>query len=332
MNENLEKNVAPQENSEAQAISLITFEKPKLDAPSYDKTVEEARDELYKAYRKSRKISNIITIVVLIAGLGGMLCITQNDPNLAFLPIIGWVIIGLTVAGLFAFYLFNRNKFPNRTREYIKVITKALNEANFADEKFTEVTSNLEEKLNIEEIIGDSAYENVASVSSRNVIHGKYCGNDFLMAECALNRPSQNKKEGPLFVGRYLTLPNSLEMKGRIIISIKNHQTPLDLPNKVNDLTCLKDEQALSIYGLKETDVEKVLGKKFYNEFLSKFALKDHLVNVNLVVWSGKSSLYLSYDDAAMTLPFDKPLVKEAVDQMIENLNDACALLMKIGK
>ena len=320
-----------QEAEEAPKKNLVSVEKPDNNEEGFDKVIERERSVLFNEYKKSRKISNIITVGVLLVGLAGVICITQK--NMA-LTIVGWSLMGATVLGLIIYYAINKNKFPNRTREYIKLITKMINENTFKNEQFTDVVTDPEEKFDVAEVIGDGVYADLGIAQSRNVVRGKFAGKDFLYGEVALFKPQQPKakKEGPVFVGKYISYPNNLQMKGRIIVNIKKSESPLDLPTKIEDLTALHESANLAVYGLKETDYERVLGKKFFKEFTEDLALKDHLINVNLVVWAGKSAVYFSYDDGAMGLPFDKPFDKQPYDQMADNLTDAFELLNKIGK
>ena len=118
-------------------------------------------------------------------------------------------------------YVVNKNKFPNKTKAYIKDLTRRLNENTFKDERFTDVRSNPEEKMDLEDVVGDSVYDNLATVASRNVVRGKFNDAEFLYGEVALGKATTNKKEGPIFVGKYISMPNKLELRGRIIIKSK---------------------------------------------------------------------------------------------------------------
>ena len=326
----LNENEAPKEEAEKKQ-NLVNIQKPDNEEEGFDKVIERERSNLFEDYKKSRKISNIITVFVLLAGLAGVICITQQ--NMA-LTIVGWSLMGATIIGLVVFYAVNKNKFPNKTRAYIKLITKMINENTFKDERFTDVVTDPEEKFDVAEVIGDGVYADLGLAQSRNVVRGKFAGKNFLYSEVALFKPqaTRSKKEGPVFVGKYISFPNELEMKGRIVINIRKTESPLDLPTKTDDLTVLEEKPQSVVYGLKETNFEKVLGKKFLANFSEDLALKDHLINVNLVVWAGKSAIYFSYDDGAMGLPFDKPFERQAYDQMADNLTDAFELLSKIGK
>ena len=87
-------------------------------------------------------------------------------------------------------------------------------------------------------------YADLGLAQSRNVVRGKFAGKNFLYSEVALFKPqaSRSKKEGPVFVGKYISFPNELEMKGRIVINIRKTESPLDLPTKTDDLTVLEEK------------------------------------------------------------------------------------------
>lgn len=308
---------------------VVEIGKPDPDEEAYDVAIEKARAELYEEYKKSRKISNIFTVAVLVVALAGMIMVVQQ--NMA-LTIAGWCMIGVTIITMIVYYVLNKNKFPNKTREYIKTITTRINEQMFQDEKFTEVVTNPNEKFDVSAVIGDGVYDNIGSAQSRNIVRGKYNDKEFMYGEVALFKKAATKKDGPMFVGKYISMPNNLEMRNRLIINIKNGEKAVDVPNAIADITALEDNPSLAVYGLKETNPELVVGKKFYKAFVEEFALKGSLLNVNLVVWAGRTAIYLSYDDAAMGLPFDKPMNVEAYEQMIRDLNKAFEMNEKLGK
>lgn len=316
------------EETPSNESAYISVEKPDPNEEPYYKVIEDRRSILFKEYTKSRRISNIITICILLIAIGAMILITQRN---MVCTIIGWSLAGATVIGLIIYYLVNKNKFPNKTREYIKVLTQKLNENTFEDEKFTDVKTDPNEKMDASDLLGDAVYANIGNASSRNLVRGKYNDKEFYYAECALIKAGATKKEGPMFVGKYISFPNNLEMKGRIIITLKKKEDAVDLPTQIGDIDVLKQEDTMVVYGMKDANYERILGGQFLKN-ISRLTPNVHLLNVNMVVWAGKTGLYLSYDDAVMALPFDKPFDKEANDFLKSNLMDAFELMDKIGK
>lgn len=325
-NENLNGNVPAEEveNEQEKPVDQETtesikgqpVEKPSEDDEPYDVAIETARSSLFAAYNKSRKISNFITVIILVIAVGAMLLITQEN---AVMQAGGWVLAGGALVGLVVYYFVNKNKFPERTRAYIKDLTRSLNENTFKDEKFTEVTTNPDEKMSVEDVIGDSVYDDIGSVASRNVVRGKFNDSEFLYGEMALGKTGATKKDAPLFVGKYISLPNKLELRGRIIINFRKAENPVDLPTSIGNLDLLLEEDGTFIYGFKDTDVKQVLGTLFLSK-IKALIPEGHLVNTNIVIWAGKSGYYLSYDDASMGLPFDKPFDKNCNEEGVANV------------
>ncbi|MCQ2776350.1 MAG: hypothetical protein MJ217_01335 [Bacilli bacterium] len=306
---------------------LVAVEKPDL-SEDYGVHIEDARKELYAAYSKSRKISNIITIGIMLVAVAAVILLTQQN---AVMTVIGWCLAGAAVIGMLVYYIVTKDKFPNKTRAYIKDLTTTLNEQTFKDERFTNVVTNQDEKMDPSEVIGDSVYENIGNISSRNVIRGEFAGKKFTFVEIALQKAQATKKDGPMFVGKYLTLENRLELKGRLLINLKKAEEPVDLPTQIGDLTVLEDDNGFVVYGFKDCDYKKILGTKFISN-LKELMPKEHLLNLNVVVWAGKCAAYVSYDDAAMALPFDKPFEKDANDAANADVLKLFESFNEIGK
>ena len=120
-------------------------------------------------------------------------------------------------------------------------------------------------------------------------------------------------------MGKYVSLPNDYKFDGRFVVVIKNPKDPLDLPNAVNDLAVLEDKDDFMVYGPEGTNYHDVLDNKVISQ-LKRLQIGGHLLNVNVVFWSGHSAAYVSYDDTIMSVPFDKPLDKAGFDQSFKDL------------
>lgn len=318
----------PIEEKEEDNSTKQVIQKPDKDSEPYNVKIENARKDLFAAYTKSRKISNIMTVGVLVVAVAAMLLITQKD---SVMTIIGWSLAGATFLGLVLYYALTKNKFPNRTKEYIREITVVLNENAFADDKFSDLLTDPNEKVQIEDLIGDDVYESLGNIASRNVVRGKYGDKQFMYGEVALHKAAATKKDAPLFVGKYISISNKLNMKGRVIINLKRGENPVDVPTKIGDLEALLDTPEMAIYGIKSCEYEKALGTEFLSK-IKNLMPQDHLMNTNIVVWGGKTGIYLSYDDASMALPFDKPFDYKANDQIVENMKVALDCNDILGK
>ena len=160
----------------------------------YQDVIEDARKKLYKSFMLSRRISNIVMFAVVIAIVGIMFLIISNKQ---VLKIIGYSLAGTLVVGMIVYYLINRKKFPNKTKEYVLLVSNALNDRAFSKPGYSEIKYDPDERMKLDDIIGDGVYEEANGVNSRNVIHGVFNGHHFLYAEAALTRPSTRKQQVP---------------------------------------------------------------------------------------------------------------------------------------
>ena len=295
-------------------------EQPAEEAKPYNEVIEDARKDLYKAYNTSRKVSNILMVVVVAAIVGIMFLIISNNQ---ILKIVGYCSAGALVVGMIVYYLVNRKKLPTKIKEYVPFVMKTINDQMFSGPDYKDLKNNPEEKLAMDDLIGDGVYKDAIGINSRNVNRGVYNGHHFLYAEAALIRPSSKKQQvPPLFVGRYLSVPNQMKFDGRFIFAFKNPKSPVDLPNNIDDLVVLEDKEELTVYGLEGSNYHDIIDNKILSQ-LKKLQIEGHLLNVNAVFWGGHTAVYLSYDDAILSVPFEKEFDKAAFEQTIVDL-DIC--------
>lgn len=304
-------------------------EKPAKDAAPYDKVIEDARLAFHKRFKNGRVRSYIMMAVVMVMAVASVIFITQKAMGFR---IAGWVLIGTAVVGMLIYYIVTRNSMPNATKEYIALVNKEINAHNFRDSKFTEVTNDKDEKLDLTDPVADSIYKDLNNIASRNVINGKYEGRTFRVADVGLYSGA-GKQRKACFVGKYISYFNDLHFEGRYIITSKG-EVPIDLPEDIEDLSVISEEDNLVIYGKANSKPFVDLGKEFINK-IKQIKIEKPLLNLNVVVWGGHTSAYCSYDDVIMTLPFDKEFTKDANEKYLDDLIhilDAFHLLVKKEK
>ena len=292
-------------------------EKPAEEAKTYDVLIEDARNDLYKSYTKQRRISNILMFAVVAAICGIMFMIISN---IQWLKITGYCLAGALVVGMIVYYILTRKNLPNKVQKYVPFVMKTLNEKTFSSKGFADIQNNPEEKLQMDDLVGDGVYVEANGVNSRNVVRGTYNGHHFLYAEAALTRPSTKKQQvPPLFVGRYVSIPNQMKFDGRFILNFKNPKQPLDIPNAISDLKVLEEKEDFVVYGPENANYHDIIDNKVISQF-KKLQIEGHLLNVNVVFWGGHTAAYLSYDDAILSVPFDKPFDKEGFEKSLADL------------
>ena len=224
------------------------IENSEFDAKPYYEAIEEARSKLFKSYTLTRRITNIVMFAMVGAIAGIMFMIISNNQ---ILKIVGYALAGTLLVGMIVYYIVSRKKFPNRTKEYMEFVSDTLRNKMFGD-GFSEIKYDPQEKLELTDLAGDCVYKDATNVNSRTIVRGVYNGHHFTYAEAALLRPSTRKQQvPPLFVGRYLTMPNDLDFEGRFVFVLRNEKEPLDLPNAVDDLTVLEpaDDAVMANWG-----------------------------------------------------------------------------------
>ena len=305
------------------------IEKPSKDAPAYDDVIEQARLAFSKVIKKNRIASYIAMAVVLALAVGAVILIGMQYMAL---KIVGWSLVGTAVVGMLVFYIVTRQIVPNATKEYIAVVNKQMNMRNFMDGQFTEVSTDKNEKMELADPISDAIYSNLNNIASRNVINGKFCSRSFKVADMGLYSGA-GKQRASAFVGKYMSYPNDLHFEGRYILVFKG-QVPTDLPTDISDLVVLHEGDDMLVYGKEGNKLEQDLGKDFLKE-IKKVSIERHLLNLNVVIWSGHTAAYASYDDQIMTLPYEKEFDNSPNEQYAKNLLslfDALSLLVKKEK
>ena len=300
-------------NKKVEAEPEATKEQP-VEEKTYDQIIEDGRKDLFKSYSVSRRISTILMFVMLAGICGAMFLFIYG------FQIACYILIGVLLAGMITFYIVNRKRFPEKTKNYVALVSETANKELFKNQGFAEIKTDPEEKLKMDDLVGDGIYSDANGINSRNVVHGVFNGHHFLYAEAALTRPSTKKQQvPPLFVGRYISVPNNLKFDGRFIITMKNPKQPLDLPNAVSDLVLLEDKDDFTVYGLEGSNYHDAINNKVVSQ-LRRIEINGHLLNVNVVFWAGHTAVYLSYDDAIMSVPFEKPFDKEGFEKALNDL------------
>ena len=306
----------PEEDINSIFPGATPIEKPSKDDPAYDDVIEQARLSFSKVIKKNRIGSYIAMGVVLALAVGAVILIGMAQMAL---KIVGWSMVGVAVIGMLVFYIVSRNIVPNATKEYIAVVNKQMNMRNFMDGQFTEVSTDKNEKMELADPISDAIYSNISNIASRNVINGKFVGRSFKVADMGLYSGA-GKQRASAFVGKYMSFPNDLHFEGRYILVFKG-QVPTDLPTDITDLVVLHEGDDMLVYGKEGNKYEQDLGKDFLKE-IKKISVERHLLNLNVVIWSGHSAAYASYDDQIMTLPYQENYNKESNEQYADNLLD----------
>lgn len=295
--------------------------------------IENERIKFYNNYKKQSRISNILMLVVLLFIIVAVILLVNKN---SVLKIIGWVLVALLVVGMILYYALVKRRNPDSTKAYVEKINKLFNGYVFGLTELKDTVTDSLEKMELSDAIADKVYSDLIRIGSRNIVYGSYKDAHFKVGDLALYARGE-KQQVTAFVGKYVSYPNTLNFDGRIIINICAEKPSdmatdiLDLEKK--DLSNYKTELVpnLSIYASEGLNINEIIKDKFLAK-LQKIEVKDHLLNINLVIWGGHSAAYLSYDDAVIALPFDKEFDQSSIKQYRTNLVDVLSLLSDINK
>lgn len=309
------------------ADSLDTIElKEGLSLEQFKEKVDADRDVFFKTYSKQRKISNILIPVVGLLMAGSFVLFMAVNETWG--KILGGVIIGVTLVGMFIYYILTKNNLPNKSKDYLR------NFAIYSDSYVFDYDGYLNQKLYfkkryaISDFLPDRVYKDIFDISSRNIVSFDYKEHTISVGEAALYKRAAKKGQRELlFVGKYMTFTNDFHFEDRYIINIKGSKD-IDLPNDFEDLVVLQSQNRFSVLGKDGAQIEKDLGKTLVND-LKSIDCTGSLLNVNIVVWAGRTSVYMSYDDSVVTIPLEKKLDAAAYQKLRKDIHNLLEILVK---
>lgn len=289
--------------------------------------IEKARNDLLVKYKKNKQLSMIVTFVVVALVIAAFILMYQTSE--AF-KITGYVVAGVTLLGMIAFYIINRNRFPDSTRDYINFISAQFNGFVFEDSAYEKLTMDPKDKLDQGEISADRVYSGIARLGSRNIVQGIYLHEHFTIADVAAYTRGDKKQEAAAFVGKYTSFPNNRKLEGRIIINIKGEKE-IDLPTDIADLVKVEENEKLTILATEGLNVREILGDVFMKA-IEKYKVSGNLMNLNIAIWGGHTAAYMSYNDEMMVLPFEKAFNEEPIKQYKDEQIELLKVLSLLNK
>ena len=309
-------------NQEVEESVVIEIEKLNPDEKPYNEIVEEERKAIMAQNKKSSIISTISMFVVVGLSVAGIILLN-------IVPILSYILMGVAIAALITVMVITKRIARPDVKGYVVKASTAINRFVFNGQAFTDVKSDPTDKLELQDVFSDGAFEGISRVASRNVVEGKYNGRSFKVCETAFFKPGEGKRrEAPVFIGKYLSLTNDLHFEGRVVL-IKKGEQDTDLPDGLSDIVGIENDEKFFAYAPDEKTY-KALNKNFVKA-IKEFPVKDHLLNLTVILWAGRTIAYASYDDPTITLPFYEAYQADTAvqyrDNLVELLNAAQLLL-----
>ena len=308
-----------------ESLDTITLDK-ELSLEQFKQKVEESRSELYKTYTKQKRISNILIPVVGLLMAASFILFMAIKENWG--KIVGGVVIGVTLVGMIIYYILTKNNLPNKSADYIREFAKTADSYVYSHADYSNAKLIFKKRFAVSEFLPDRAYKDIVDIASRNIVSFDYKEHEITIGEAALYKQGAKRHQKELlFVGKYMTFTNNFHFADRYIISIKG-KNDVDQPNDFADLVVLQEQNKFSVIGKDGAKPEKDLGKDLINN-LKSIDCTGSLLNINIVVWAGRTSVYMSYDDAIIAIPLDKELNASAYQKLKKDIHDLLEILVK---
>ena len=298
--EAVEEAPAPEQPVQPAKKEPVVYE---YDAPELQ-TIEDARKAWNKSYKKMSLIKMLISILVLFAILAGWLIPTMvmknpDPPTLPLLIGIGCAVVG--IAGLVIFGIFQKKHDNAAIRVYFQQYYDAVNGYVFKDIPVEGLTGLAGDKVSEEEFKASGVYSDCAAVGSRDNITFTYDGIDCAMADAA-GQKDTGKALSTLFVGKFLRANNKVTVSEPIVIYFEGNERSLP-PSSLSEMHLVETTKTFKVYG---SEKDKNVLTAEVKKCLRAIKTDDLLVDVTLVITSGRTYLYLGYEDTIMVLPNDK--------------------------
>ncbi len=307
------------------SLDLIPLCREKSDTP-YHEEVENERKNIFKVYKKARTENNVIMVITVLVFVASMILMVTPETK-SWGTIAGGVAIGVVIVFLIVHYILTRNLFPNTTKNYIRYFMEHTDNYIFDIENVHDQKLYFEKRYVVSDVLQDRCYKDVIDTASRNIVSGTYKEKPFECGELALYKAGAKRyQKAVIFVGKYLTAANNLHFPERYIIQIKA-VNETDKPNDIEDLVILHEQNNFVVYGKEGANFEKDLGKELLDN-LKSIECTGALLNVNIVLWAGRTAAYLSYDDSIVAIPFDKAIVPESYAQLKKNISEVLEILV----
>ena len=293
---------------------------------TFSEKLEAQRQDFYKTYNGQRRLSNILLPIAGLLMAGSFILFLGVKEQWG--KITGGCLIGATLVGMILFFIFTRNKLPNKSKEYIRNFALLSDNYVFSSQDIKNARVLLKKRYAIADFVPDRVYKDCIDIASRNIVEFEYKEHFVNVGELALYKQGAKRNQRALlFVGKYMSFTNDYHFEDRYIINISSSKQT-DLPNDIEDLVALKQQNQFAIYGKEGANPEKDLSKEVINN-LKEINCGGALLNVNIVLWAGRTAVYLSYDDGIVSIPLDKKLNSDAFAQLKKNILDILEILVK---
>ncbi len=262
------------------------------------KKIEGGREEFFTMYKKQNMLkwgSAILSIgLIAVAWL-----YTANIPDFGLYLSLGLTAVAIGI--LAAYHFVTRNFQTKRLKEYFNSYYENTNNFVLQGDLYSDMSFNIEDKIDVDQFNASELYKNIAQVGSRNLVYFTHNDLRCSIVDCA-GQIASTKRLVPVFVGKYLTAPCKYESDDRIMIYLYGNNRSLP-PTNLDGIKKVFDNKKIVIFSNNEK-WSKLVTNKVRNA-LNHFVLNNVLIDVAISVKKEKLHVCLGYDDNLMVLPMN---------------------------
>lgn len=282
--------------------------------------LEEKKTVFWKEYSKYKRINNILlgaSVAVIIADYIWLLPLNQ---------ILGFVVIGVMLAGLLFYSSFMKKNISTKVSTYLKEFYLLTSNYAFDHERRDGFSAVMEEKLQLNDFVDAHILKDIIHSGSRNLVRYDYRSFQVKAADYVGYREI-NKKRTPVFLGKLFVIKagTSFPQRGMIYLKpAKETTVPNYGPDDVLDLHKLVDNEKMVVYASEENtsfmtnQLLKVVGAMTPNAYLvdATFAFNGDILTIAL-----------SYSDELMAVPLKEAFNPIPLETFKDNISDIHQIL-----
>lgn len=267
--------------------------------------IEKARADYFGFSKKQKKISTLISGLILVFMVGAMVLVFTlgQKEGTAWVSYLALGLMVVTVIGSFVANKVIKGKLGTRADDYIKVLFDNVATYLYTGENFKDLSVKSNGQLKDEIFIDCRFYKNLKNTKSRNLVSVKYKDKDLTVADLAGNILVKNRLS-PMFLGRFYDYTSKYDKDDkRITIQIKgsNLSRPID---DVDDLKLVEGNSTYVIYS-NDDEWRKVVTQKVLKD-ITQLKIDKMLIDVVISIRKGKCSIGIDYVDEFMNIPVEK--------------------------
>ncbi|MBQ7995398.1 MAG: hypothetical protein IJ247_04200 [Bacilli bacterium] len=296
------------EAPEVKSAGEITDERLKL--------IESRRADFHKKYKKTNIFRWVVSLSALALIVLGYVIPTTVPPMAGSTWGI-YITLGVLILAVLciAIYSFVSRRWINKhMKQYFADYYASANSYVYeGDEEGAK--GDVDTKLEPLTLKEAKTYEDIYKIGSRDTLKFSINGKNALVSDCAA-QISIGKQLKTVFVGKLFVIDN--EYKGdQILLYIKGYSRGLP-PTALSGKEEILNDGRMAAFGNK-TEFAKIFSDKTLKTLLDEFDTNKILVDVTISIVEGKTYYFMGYDDSAMVLPLEKPLVLAPLDEIKKN-------------